>query len=57
MEFSIGQGIAFLGAAYFCAHLGMMLFGIAAKTRLQRLQLESEERQAATAANLAVRHP
>ncbi len=63
MEFSIGQGIAFFGAAYFCAHLGTMLLGIVAKTRLQRIQLESEERQVGAATkvelkgDMAVRHP
>ncbi len=63
MEFSIGQGIAFFGTAYFCTHLGTMLLGIVTKTRLQRLQLESEERQAEAAGkvelkgDMAVRHP
>ena len=55
MEFSIGQGIAFLGAAYFWTHIGANLLGIAAKSHLQRLQLESEERQALEAGKVEVK--
>ncbi len=55
MEFSIGQGIAFFGAAYFCVHIGVQLIGIAAKSHLQRLQLESEERQAQETAKVELK--